>query len=522
MLDKSSEKLPPRYWPCFLIVGINILAWIVLWSGFFSRENSVQGTIIVSGSSFFLLFLWFGLFSRLSFRRRLEGITLVLFLVVLLMTLFRFTGVTGDLVPVLEWRWGDPNISKVTPKIPSTAEVVKTVEVEQKESLPNYSYRQFLGDKRNLILTDFQLDPDWKKNPPQLVWQRPMGEGWSAFAIQEKLAVTQEQEGNWEKVTCYHLETGELLWEHKDEVRFSSAVGGNGPRSTPTIENGFVYTMGATGVVNCLELKTGKQVWGLDVIKENQAEVTKWGISCSPLVLDNMVIVSVGGKDSRSLVAYDKTEGTFLWGGGDNKAGYSSPFYTQIHGVPQVIIFNNSGVVSHSPKDGKVLWEIPWTKETPNISQPLVLENNQLFVSSGYGVGSQLFQMNYENNEFSFKMLWKSRYLKAKFTNVVPYGDYIYGLDEGIFICLEKKTGKKKWKKKRYGHGQIILINDLILIQAESGEVALIRVNPEKLEELGRFTALPHKTWNSPALAGPYLLVRNSREAACYRLALLD
>jgi outer membrane protein assembly factor BamB len=146
---------------------------------------------------------------------------------------------------------------------------------------------------------------------------------------------------------------------------------------------------------------------------------------------------------------------------------------------------------------------------------------NRVLVSSGYGVGSELLEVTGDpESGFAVASLWQSPRLKAKFTNVVLHEGKIYGLDDGVLVCLDPETGERCWKRGRYGHGQVLLVDDLLLVQTEEGEMVLVDPNPEELRELGRFEVLPTKAWNSPALAGSLLLVRNHEEAAVYELPL--
>ena len=247
-----------------------------------------------------------------------------------------------------------------------------------------------------------------------------------------------------------------------------------------------------------------------------------WGISCSPLVLDTLVVVSAGGPDERSLVAYHRQNGAFVWGGGTDKAGFSSPRLVTLAGREQILIFNNHSVVAHDPQSGAPLWRQPWDR-AECIANPLPLPGDRVLVSSGYGIGAKLYQVNAApNGELTTDIVWKSPRLKAKFANMVYRDGFVYGLDDGVLVCLDPQDGKRRWKRGRYGHGQLILIDDILLIMSESGDVLLVEARPDRHVELARMTAFDGKTWNPPAFATPYLLVRTDSEAACYELALAD
>lgn len=349
-----------------------------------------------------------------------------------------------------------------------------------------------------------------------------MGLGWSGFAIEGTRAITQEQQGGEEAVNCYDLLSGRLVWNHTCRARFQSTLAGEGPRATPTIVGTRVFTLGSTGILQCLELETGREVWSRNILEENHARLEEWGMSCSPLVVDGLVVVSAGGRDNRSLVAYRAADGSFGWGAGSDGAGYSSPVLVTLMGVRQIIIFNSGGIFAHEPATGSILWRHPWPGGHPHVSTPIVLPGERLLISSGYGFGSELVQLAMDAaGKFTAARLWKSTRLKAKFTGVVHRDGFIYGLDDGVMACLDAADGSQRWKQGRYGHGQEILVGDLLLVGAESGEVLLLDPAPQESRELTRFPALRGKTWNPPALAGPYLLVRNDKEAACYQLPIL-
>ena len=236
--------------------------------------------------------------------------------------------------------------------------------------------------------------------------------------------------------------------------------------------------------------------------------------------MNNLVIVSAGGDNGKSLVSYDRVTGKQAWSGGDSRAGYSSPCIVKLHGDPQILIFNQDGLAAHSPTNGSIVWEFEWNVPYPHVSVPLTLPDNKVLLSLGYGKGSKMLQVNFNEGKFSAVELWKSNRMKAKFTNLIFHNDHIFGLDDGMFACIDIERGRRKWKEGRYGHGQILLRGNHILVMAENGHVILLEANAEQHVELTRFAALDGKTWNPPALAGEYLLVRNHREAACYKLPL--
>ena len=492
-------------------------AGAVIWIRSFTDMSHQDRNIHTAKASLFtlaLLLIWLLFLSRLRWGVRFAVFGVVVGLVVLSAALWRIRGVTGDLVPILEWRWTQPASAGL-----SDGQQTKSIAANKLVTPSTRNYPQFLGPGRNATVHGPILARDWKTQPPEKLWGQPIGTAWSGFAIVGNLAVTQEQRGESEMVTAYELGSGRLVWSHADAAHYHTTIAGEGPRATPTIDGDRVYALGATGILNCLDLATGEPVWTRNIIDENESHLNDWGMSCSPLVVSNFVVVSAGEKNGRSLVAYTKSTGEFAWGGGNDQAGYSSPYLATIAGVRQILIFNAGGIAAHATDTGKLLWNYPWPKGHPPVATPVLLPGDRVLVSSGYGTGSELLQVRREPGEsWSASRIWKSPRLKAKFTNVVYRDGYIYGLDDGILVCLDAANGEQKWKEGRYGHGQVILTDDSLLVMAENGEIILLEPAPAGPRELDRFPALNGKTWNPPALAGEHLLVRNDKEAACYRL----
>lgn len=492
---------PIRWWLLFVIIALALISFlIILFLDAGHRQDKVLWTTLVVIITTGLGVLWLLAFSRLAWRLKLITLAAVIGVGALTGVAFRFKGFSGDLIPMFEWRWrGEPTTFR---------------QAIDETSTPT-DYPQFLGQHRNGVVTGIQLNRDWDTYPPKLVWRQPIGAGWSGFAVVGDSAITQEQEGDWEKVVCYDLYTGAVKWSHKDSARYNSPPAGLGPRATPTVSENRVYTVGGTGILNCLDFETGDQLWTADTFTQNEGEPPPWGISISPLVFDELVIVSAGGA-----VAYHKETGEIVWTGHRTQSGYSSPLVTTLLGTEQIVLFNQGLITAHEPRTGELLWKQPWVESYAEcVAQPVPISDATLLVSTGYGAGAKLYQLSRNPmGEFDVSIVWETINLKAKFTNIIYYEGYLYGLDDGIFVCINPNDGTRQWKRGRYGHGQTLLISDILLVTTESGDVVLIEPNPERHIEHARFTALTGKTWNTPALAGDYLLLRNSSEAVCYQL----
>lgn len=500
----------PRWWLLVLILAASFVAYFALW--FVPQRSQQHFNLNVARVVLFTVgavLLWLLAFSRLSWRVRVMVMGCGIGAVGLLAAAFRIRGVDGDLVPILEFRWARRGL--VEPTAGGTNAVVAAVP-------GSADFPQFLGPDRNGILPGPRLATNWTAQTPTQLWRQPVGAAWSGFAISGAIAITQEQRGTDEAIVAYDLVSGRALWSHTDPVRYFTTLAGEGSRATPTVSGQRVVTLGATGVLNCLDLATGRVIWMKDILKEHGGGVPDWGLSGSPLVFDDLVVVNPGGGNNRSVVAYQLADGAVRWTGGNRGASYSSPLVTTIAGVRQVMLFGGN-FAGHDWGNGEVLWEFRWPGGHPHIAMPVRVTESDWIISSGYGTGSARVSVTRDGaGKWSAKQVWRTNRLKSKFANPVLHRGYVYGLDDGIMACLDAATGDFKWKDGKYGHGQVLLVGEWLLVMAESGEVVLLDPQPTGLRELTRFPALTGKTWNPPALAGEYLLVRNDKEAACYRL----
>jgi outer membrane protein assembly factor BamB len=424
------------------------------------------------------------------------------------------------------WRWAathDQSLAQV--------DSAPTLEISWKET--DVDYPRFLGNGYWAEARGVELEDDWRRHPPKLLWKQPIGAGWSAFAIVGDYAVTQEQRGPREMVVCYELKTGKVAWSHADHVRWdpsgAGALGGIGPRATPTIHQGRVYTHGATGIVNCIDAATGELLWSRDASAEFKVEPLSWGKADSPLIVGETVVISVGGENETSLVAFDRETGKEVWAAGSRTSSYASPVLAKIGGVEQILVVNEDFLTSHDARTGAVLWEHPWPGDSngnASASQPVPVGGDRVFLSKGYGIQSQLVQVTRRKGSngkaaWATEVVWSKPVLRTKLGNVVIRDGVVYGIDDIDMDAADLETGNRHWKKRRrpeLGHGQIMLVGDKILVLSESGELVLLAADPENYRELATLQAIEGVTWNNLALAGRYLLVRNGEEAACFEL----
>ncbi|MBX7167788.1 MAG: PQQ-like beta-propeller repeat protein [Pirellulales bacterium] len=458
-----------------------------------------------------LLVLWFVFLSGATLRSRLLVAVIALAGLGGLKACTRRVGLTGDFWLDFTWRW-EPQATTVA---------TNATQVDLRSTTP-HDFPQFLGVHRDCHVPGVRLDGDWTQHAPRLLWKLPIGEGWSGFAVVGPYALTQELRGPNECTLCYEIATGRICWTREGKAGMISAIGGNGPRCTPTIVDGRVYVYSSLGELACLDGSTGKEIWSRDVIADYGGAVVQWGMSSSPLVYGNLVIVVTGGTRSNTLAAYDIQSGSPRWAAGSDLSGYASAGVAKLLGREQILILNNKTITSHDPETGTELWSYSWPGDNSKCSQPVAIGEDRVFISSGYGVGSALFRLTTDPaGKITTETIWRNKnVMKTKFTNVAIQDGYVYGLDDGILSCVALETGQRRWKQGRYGHGQILLVGEHLVVQTEPGEVVLVAADPAKHRELGRVAALSSKTWNTLAVAGKYLLVRNDKEAACFELPL--
>jgi outer membrane protein assembly factor BamB len=465
-------------------------------------------------------------------------------------TLVRTEGISGDHVAKFAWRWtktpeekvmaqaGDAPVAPVAPApapaataapkeqlMPRAADKPTAVSRAPAATKPRADWPGFRGPQRDGIVHGVRIETDWAAAPPVELWRRPIGPGWSSFAVRGNLLYTQEQRGDDEVVACYDVTTGAPVWIHRDAARFFESNAGTGPRGTPTLSDGRVYTFGATGILNALDAGTGAVVWSRDAASDTggtvsmgggKTKVPDWGFASSPLVVDDVVIVAVAGQ----LVAYDLATGKPRWFGPAGGSSYSSPHLATIGGVTQVLLMSAAGATSVAPADGKPLWEHPW-RGFPLV-QPALTSDGDILIAASGDSGIRRIAVVHGPGGWTVDKRWGSAGLKPYFNDFVVHHGHAFGFDGRILACIDLEDGERKWKGGRYGNGQLVLLpdQDVLLVLSEEGELALVSATPDQFTELARLKAIEGKTWNHPVLVGDVLLVRNGEEMAAFRMPL--
>ncbi|MCY4659168.1 MAG: PQQ-like beta-propeller repeat protein [Acidobacteria bacterium] len=381
-------------------------------------------------------------------------------------------------------------------------------------------WTDFRGPHRDGRYTETAIRTDWPGTGLERLWHHPVGGGYASFVVADGLAYTIEQRRDEEVVSAYDLETGAEHWTRAWAARFEEAMGGPGPRATPTWHDGRLYALGATGRLLCLEAGTGELVWERNILSDGNAANLPWAMSGAPLVVDDLVVVLPGGTEGWSVAAYDRHTGDVAWHVLDDVQAYASPMLVTLGGVRQVVVVTAERAVGLRPTDGQLLWEYPWEVATvPNVAQPVPVGDDRLFLSASYGKGAALIELAPDGDRFTASTVWETHRMRNRISSSVVVGGYIYGLDHAILACLDAATGELLWKGGRYGDGQLLAAGDHLVVLTEDGDVVLVRATPEGHQEIAGFSAIDGKTWNVPAIAGGRLLVRNTREMAAFDLS---
>ena len=386
--------------------------------------------------------------------------------------------------------------------------------------LPDTPYwTDFRGPRRDGHYRERPLLMKWPSAGLTPIWTQPVGGGYASFVIAAGRAFTIEQRAQQEVVAAYDVATGRELWTNSWQALFREALGGDGPRATPTWAEGIVYALGATGELRALDDTAGQLIWRTNILDDNGARNLDWGMAASPLVVDGTLVVLPGGPDGRSVVAYDRRTGARAWSALGDQQAYSSPMLVTLAGARQILVFSATRLMGLSPDRGDLLWEYSWRTDFGiNAGQPIVLGDGRVFLSSGYGTGAAVIEVTAAGAGFSVREVWRNKRMKNQFTSSVVHEGFVYGLDGSILACVDAATGVLQWKGGRYGYGHVLLADGHLIVLAENGDLALVRATPEGHEEIARFGALSGRTWNHPAIAGGYLLVRNLAEMAAFDL----
>ncbi|MAT15535.1 MAG: alcohol dehydrogenase [Planctomyces sp.] len=545
-----SPDVMPLWWLYFAFMGpaACAIAMLLWWNGF-SRarwRERVLGTLFISAGlavTYFLLdetmdvlgvifltipvgFALFGLSAWVAKSWTPQPRTTFIVLMTLLgfsvSILVRNQGIWGDYNFDLAWRWGATAEERALAAQAETGnEAAVEIPAESFDQwLANPEWPGFRGPNRLSAQSGAGLAADWQEQKPVEVWRHPVGPAWSSFTVAGNLLFAQEQQGEQEATVCYAADTGKRIWQQEVKTRFFEPMAGTGPRATPTLAGDRLFVMGASGILQGLDPRTGEQFWQQDLKEIADREAPMWGFSSSPLVIDGKVIVHAGGADNKGVYAFDAETGEIAWTAPAGGHTYSSPQACNILGETYIAVYDDNGLYLYDPESGKVQLQHDWSDGEFRVMQPHMIGDDRMVLAAGTQAGTQMIQFERADDELKASEVWTSRDLKSDYNDFVTLDGYLYGFDGAIFTCVDLATGKRMWKRGRYGKGQVILLKDIarLLVISETGEVVLLEVNPEEHVERGSFKGLEGKTWNHPVVVGDRLFIRNGEEAACYRL----
>lgn len=378
-------------------------------------------------------------------------------------------------------------------------------------------WNQIRGSKRNGIVSDANIKDTLFDGSYKLAWKKNIGSAFSEITVSGDEIYTMISEktdstSGFEFVAAFDANTGNEIWRSQVDSIFIDVDGwGDGSRSTPAVDEEYVYSFSALGKLTATSKKDGKNIWQVDFVKEFGSTRPRWGFSSSPMLFDDMLVMEAGGTDSHAFIAFNKKTGEVKWTKADGNAHYSSPVVANIQGQNQ-IIFANGGFIYSYNSNGDTLW----TYKTPvrfAMSMPVVIEQNKIFVSTA-AAGFIILEIN-DNKPKEFL---RGTNMKADYSSCVYYNGDIYGFHIAALQCISAETGEKKWTKRGFGKGSLILVGDKLMVLSDTGKLIQIKATSDSYTEQGSFQAIEGKSWTAPSFVDGKIYVRNLTEMACYIL----
>jgi outer membrane protein assembly factor BamB len=385
---------------------------------------------------------------------------------------------------------------------------------------------QWRGPHRDGVAHASRLLTDWGEAGPPLVWQQPIGLGYSSFAVRDGRLYSLFQEGDHEVVACWRAADGKEVWRHTYECPLSPKDF-PGPRSTPTLDGDRLYVVGSAGLLMCLNIDNGSPHWQHDLHRELGAPMPQWGFAFSPLIDGDLVFTAPGGRNGSSLAAFHKTTGDLVWKTLDDPAGYSSPMAATIAGTRQIIFFTGDRLVGVKADNGEVCWRFSWgTSFNVNAATPVVFQArkdgqtlNYIFISSGYDKGCALVKIApTTSGGFEAKLVYRGNQMCSHFASPVRQGAYIYGIDNARLICMDLRTGEVKWTHAGVNKGSLLRVDEYLLVLTENGKLLLVAARPDSDDIETETRPFRNRCWTMPVLVEGRLYLRDEQQMKCFDL----
>ncbi len=387
---------------------------------------------------------------------------------------------------------------------------------------------QFRGPERNGASPEGQLLSSWPEMGPERLWTKDVGTGVSAFVVAEGVAFTMgnirdRSTGRYQDVVfAIDAASGQEKWTFKYEIGKAPRQFEGGPASTPAYADGILYTLSHEGHLHALNAKTGELGWKTHLVEDLNGDRPRWGFSSAPMVAGDFVIVEPGGRSS-SLVALDRRTGEVKWRSGSAGAGYSSPVVHEHEGKDIILAFNAYGLVGHALEDGRQVFQKRWeTSYDVNAATPIALDD-KVFISSGYGKGSALVEIDGSSAE----QVWAHNDFMNQLTSSVLYDGHLYGFHVNhvgnrrghALKCVDMETGRVRWSEDGLGSGSLILVDGQLVILTTDGELVVVEASSSRYREKERMQALPRQSWVEPAYADGVVFLRNNDgKTAAFRI----
>ncbi len=384
----------------------------------------------------------------------------------------------------------------------------------QQSMMPEWN--QFRGFHKNGAVQENLVPKKWPDVGLKMLWKKKTGPAFSEIvAYGDKIYTMYSEKSDsihgLEFVSCYDAKTGDEVWTTKVDSIFIDVDGwGDGPRSTPAVDENNVYSFSGLGKLTATSKKDGEIIWQVDFVKEFGSVLPRWGFSTSPLLVEDILVMEAGGKDEKTFVAFNTKDGKVIWAKGKGGSLYNSPTLATINGVTQIVFANRSTLYSFNTK-GDTLWTIT-TNIRNSTAMPLFFDSNKIFISNFNSKGFSVVEVN--NN--IAKVTTSANTLKNDFSSSVYHNGYFYGFDIAALVCVSAKTGEKKWTKRGFGKGSLILVNDKLIVLSDKGKLIQVKAIPEAYTEQGQMQAIEGKSWTAPSYSNGKIYVRNLTEMACF------
>lgn len=440
-------------------------------------------------------------------------------------------------VLLLLWTLALPGpLSAQLPKIsPGTAKNLVSQSREEtdtrvSETTEQGQWTSFLGNQRNGISDETGLNVNWNEHKPSVLWREPLGGGYSSMVIAEGKLWTMATHLNHDYIICLDALSGKKLWSTRGAPTYlDNQRQARGPRSTPTWHAGKLYCLLPAGDLLCLTADTGRILWKVNIFdisgapRQEQKTIYYWGMSASPLIEGDLVILQPGGSANNSVIAVHKDTGKLVWSAGTDPPGYASPIVIEAENQRQIIVPTGQSILSLNPKEGSLLWRVVWgNKYNCNCATP-VWNEDSLFISSAYGTGSMRFALILQNEELRPISRWKNLSMQNQFATSIIKDGYIYGphgdLATVTYRCLDMQRGEVQWISRRVGKCTQIAAQGHLICLTEQGTLVLVEANPTEYREKGKLTGLlEFKAWAHPTLANHKLYLRDEKRILCLDL----